>query len=400
MTILGKIVAVILILIAGMMGAAMIFNFRPRAEKTDPPRIIPSVEAITVQRQTIPIEVPSQGILEPVTESQMAAEVAGKVVKVSPKFEIGETFAVDEIILEIDSADYVAGVAQAEATLAEAQLALETEQARARQAELEWKKLGGEDEPTDLVLRKPQLKSAEARIAASEATLEKARRDLDRTVIRAPYACKVRTKQTDIGSYLAPGAPIAGLYRADGLEVRLPVSVEDFSFIAPGATPTIKLSATVAGKALSWTAVLVRTEGEIERGSRSVILVGQIDPSTAGEGSSRFLAPGMFVKASVDGVALENMFRVPREAVYGTDQVLVIDKENIVSYRTVDVVRTEKDYVIISNGLNEGERISVTVLETVIDGKTEVQVESLNGAEQAPSPAKSGPVKKEAASAS
>ncbi|MGK0187086.1 MAG: multidrug efflux system membrane fusion protein [Verrucomicrobiales bacterium] len=389
MTHFGKIVAAVLILIAGVAGAMMIFEFKPVAEKTDPPRITPSVEAITVQRETIAVTVPSQGVLEPFTETQVAAEVAGKVMKVSPKFEVGESFAMDEILLEIDSADYIAGVAQAEATLAEAQLAMATEQARANQAEREWKKLGGDDAPTDLVLRIPQLKSVEARIKASEASLEKARRDLDRTVIRAPYDCKVRAKQTDIGSYLAPGAPIAELYRADALEVRLPVSVEDFSFIAPGDKPGVELKATVAGKSLTWSAVLTRTEGVVDRQSRSVILVGQIDPTEGDAESNRFLAPGMFMKASVAGVPLDNMFRVPREAIYGTNRVLVIDDTDIVSYREVNVVRTEQDYVIISEGLKEGEKISVTVLETVIEGKTKVDIERLNGVEQAPGRVKS-----------
>ena len=386
MTTLGKFIAVLLILATGVVGALVIFKNRPEAEVTDPPRIIPTVEAVTVQRQTIPVAVPSQGILEPLTETQVAAEVAGKVVKVSPKFEVGEAFAVDETILEIDSADYIAGVAQAEAAVAEARLAFETEQARAKQAELEWKKLGGDDEPTDLVLRKPQLRSAEARIAASEASLEKARRDLDRTVIRAPYACKIKTKQTDIGSYLAPGAPIAALYRADALEVRLPVSVEDFSFIAPDSKPAIDLKATVAGRQMKWSASLIRTEGVVDRQSRSVVLVGNIDPTAGGNEFDRFLTPGMFVKASISGVPLENMFRIPREAIYGTDRVLVIDEKNVVSYRTVEVVRTEQDYVIISDGLKVGERISVTVLETVIDGVTEVQVDTVNGVDVVPSP--------------
>jgi RND family efflux transporter MFP subunit len=385
MTGFGKIIAVLLILAVGVVGAISIFMFQPEAEKAKPPRIIPSVEAVTVQRQTIPVTVPSQGILEPLTETQVAAEVAGKVIKVSPKFEIGEAFAMDETILEIDSADYVASVAQAEATLAEGRLALETEQARAKQAELEWKKLGGDDEPTDLVLRKPQLKSAEARIVASEASLEKARRDLDRTVIRAPYACKIKSKQTDIGSYLSPGAPIASLYRADALEVRLAVSVEDFSFISPDSKPSIDLKATVAGKPLKWSATFARTEGIVDRQSRSVILVGQIDLTATQDESNRFLAPGMFVRATVAGAALEHMFRVPREAIYGTDRVLVIDEKNIVSYRQVEVVRTEQDYVIISKGLEEGERISVTVLETVIDRVTEVQVDTLNGVDVVPS---------------
>ena len=399
MTLFGKIVAVILILAVGAIGAKTIFELSPQAERVEPPRIVTSVEAISVKRQTISVSISSQGEMEPLTETQVAAEVPGKVIRVSPKFEVGESFSVDEVILEIDPADFVANVAQAESTLAEAQLALETEQARARQAEAEWNKLGGGDEPSDLVLRKPQLKSARARITAAEAALEKAERDLDRTVIRAPYACRVRTKHTDIGSYLAPGAPVVDLYRTDALEVRLPVALEDYALIETGSAPEIELSATIAGQPYNWKASLERTEGVVDRTSRSVFLVGRIDPDSVNAEAGRFLTPGMFVRASVSGVPFKNMFRVPREAIYGMNQVLVISDEGTVSFREVDIARTEQDYVVIRNGLTDGEKISVTVLETVIDGETEVEIATLDGvpqAGQAPAPAQTSQPETEA----
>lgn len=379
MTFLGKIVAVVLILAGGIGAAVLIFAFRPQAVKSKFEPVVQSVEAITLKRQDVPVTVSSQGVLEPRTETHVAAEVAGKVVVVSPGFEVGAVFAPDEVILQIDTTDYLAGVAQAESALAEAKLALETERARARQAELEWNKLGGEAEPTGLVLRKPQMESAEARIRASEAALEKARRDLERTVIRAPYPCRVRAKHTDIGSFLVPGAPVVDLYQTGALEVRLPVALDDFAFIDPEKAPVVELSAQVAGETHRWRAGLERTEGVVDRASRSVFLVARIDPQADADDSRRYLAPGMFVRADVTGVPLKNVFSIPREAVYDNDHVLVISDDNRVAYRKITVVRTEQEHVFASDGIAEGELVSVTPLETVIEGETTVRIETLNG---------------------
>ena len=85
----------------------------------------------------------------------------GRVLEVSPKFKSGGRFAKGEVMLEIDGSDYVAALAKAESALADAQLSLAREEARAAQARRDWKKLGRGD-ASDLVLGIPQIASAKA----------------------------------------------------------------------------------------------------------------------------------------------------------------------------------------------------------------------------------------------
>jgi RND family efflux transporter MFP subunit len=377
MTHFGKIAALLIVLFGLGAGVALVV-IRPRAKPAPPKRILDSVEAITVKREAIQVILASQGILESATETNVSAEVAGKVVSVSPKFEVGEAFAQDNMILEIDPSDYQAAVSQSEASLAEAKVALDMELARAHRAEKDWEKLGDGDEPTALALRKPQVESAKAKILAAEAALAKAQRDLQRTVIRAPYPCRVRSKSTDIGSYLGPGGPVAELYRIDALEVRLPLALDDFGFLVSDQGGDVKFRAEAGINKFDWSGSIVRSEREVQRTSRSVFLVARIEPQNLDASFSRFVLPGLFVQASVSGATLENVIRIPRKAIYGTDRVLTISSENKVSYREVEIVRTEEDYVIVSDGVEEGERISVTPLDAVID-KMEVIVEKLDG---------------------
>lgn len=69
----------------------------------------------------------------------------------------------------------------AKADLAKARLVLEEEKARCKQALENWKKLGDGDPPGDLVIRKPQLDSAQAAVAAAEAHIKQ--RELDLSLV-------------------------------------------------------------------------------------------------------------------------------------------------------------------------------------------------------------------------
>ena len=83
---------------------------------------------------------------------------------------------------QIADKDKAASVRIAGADVAKAKLLFEEEKARARQALENWKSLGDSDPPGDLVLRKPQLVSAEAAVAAAEAQVE--RRELDLSLVK------------------------------------------------------------------------------------------------------------------------------------------------------------------------------------------------------------------------
>ena len=161
-----------LLLGAALLGGAvfavkLMAKFRPEAVVVEKPRLLTSVETLTARSQTLTLTLPSQGIVEAARSSTLAAEVPGRIVEVSPKFEVGAVFAEGELILRLEDADYQSALTQSEATLAEAKAALASEQARAEQGEREWKKLGSTQPPSDLVLRKPQLASATSRVSAS-----------------------------------------------------------------------------------------------------------------------------------------------------------------------------------------------------------------------------------------
>ena len=341
-------------------------KFKPEAQKIERERLLPGVEVMTVQPADVTLTLPSQGLVQAMRSTVLAAEVGGRVAMVSPRFKTGERFAEGEILVEIEESDYRSAIVQAESAVAEARAALVQEQARAEQAVRDWNKLAPGQPPTELAARKPQLQSAEARVRATEDALERARRDLERTRIRAPFAGRLRATHTEVGSFLTPGARVADFDSTGRYEIRLPVSLDDYAFLEAGSDAPVALSATIGGRDQRWQGQLKRTEGEVERSSRSVHLVAEIAEDK--EPQNEFLKPGLFLRAEVAGRTLKGVVEIPRRALLDANRLLVVDAEERLSVRTVRVLRGGRDTVLIDDGLKPGERVCLTRLPAPING--------------------------------
>jgi RND family efflux transporter MFP subunit len=363
-----------IVLCAGLLGGAFVVvkllaKFRPEAVIEERPRFLQTVEIFEALPSDVTVELPSQGLVQAVRTSVLAAEVSGRVAEVSPKFEVGERFATGEWIVRIDKSDYETALARSEADLAEARSALASEEARAEQALRDWKKISGDAPATDLVLRKPQLASANARVSASLAALEKARRDLERTTVSAPFAGRLRAKLTESGSFLAPGSPVAELASTEVYQIRLPLPLREVPFIDGklAGTPVTLRTESGAGAEFAWEGRLLRTEGEVERSSRSFYLVAELR-ETGDPVADAILQPGLFLRAAIRGVTLKGVFRIPRSVFLDADRLLVIDAENRVRVRQVEVLRADGADLLVRGGLAAGERVCATSLAAPMDG--------------------------------
>ncbi|MFV1995258.1 MAG: hypothetical protein ACC661_07460, partial [Verrucomicrobiales bacterium] len=103
---LSKVGLALLILAATAGASALLVKFRPEAKKEALPTIIPTVVAATATPENIQLTIPSQGIIEPVTKTEAAAEVSGRIVFVSPAFKAGESFKKGDVLLKIDPTNF------------------------------------------------------------------------------------------------------------------------------------------------------------------------------------------------------------------------------------------------------------------------------------------------------
>lgn len=374
-----------IVVLAACIGIGMsLIRTAPKAERRQAVAVTPVVEVLTARESDYPVLIKSQGTVVPRTESTLIPEVSGQIVRTSPNFHTGGFFGAGEVLVEIDPRDYENSTVVAEAELARANAALDEEKARVDQALRDWEVLKLAEEPNDLALRKPQLKSAQAAVAASEARLQQAKTNLERTRIRAPYAGLVREKRVDVGQYVSPGNVLAKIYAVDFVEIRLPLTNNQLGFLELPAFygerdpsrravyPEVELIATVGRQTHRWSGRVVRTEGAIDTQSQQIFVIAQIDnPYAPHHGIP--LQVGQFVEAHIRGRVLDSVFVMPRSVLRRGDEVLIVNQDGTVERRTVVVAWSDDDQVVISQGLSEGDQISLTVLPFAVSG-TKVQI--------------------------
>lgn len=349
---------------------------RPERKESGPPALV--VNAIPASVRSLNLSVFSQGAVEPRTETTLVAEVSGQVVSVSANFIAGGFFRQGEVLLQIDPSDYETALLRAEATLAARKAQLADQQARSEQALKDWNNLGRKGEPSDLVLRKPQLAEARAAVQAAEAELQQARRNLERTRIKVPYDGLVRSKQVDVGQFVAPGTPLAVTFAVDYAEIRLPLSTSDLAYLdLPSATRLdqaqrvpVTLTADTASGRRQWQAEIVRTEGVVDERSRVVYAVAEVpDPyGVLGRNTQPELKMGTFVRAEIEGLRADDVVVLPRSVLQEGNTVLVADADRKLQIRPVEVLRAEPETVYISGGLADGELVVTTSFDAPIPG--------------------------------
>jgi len=370
-------IAIVVLTILGFMA---LMAGKPVPPKKPVEDTSPLVDVLPLERQTVIFEVEAHGVIKPRTETTLVSEVSGVIQTVSDKFVAGGYFKKGEVLLKIDPTEYLVGVEQAKARLAGQKAKYLQEEAKAEQASQEWDLTGrSRDAAPILALRQPFLLEAKANMQSAEADLKKAQQKLDRSEIKAPYDGMVKTKLADIGQFVATGTQLGSTFAIDYAEVRLPLTDQELAFInVPkwGVTNSndksvVRLVGTYAGKQHSWQAELVRMEGVVNEQSRVHYAVARVtDPYSilSTEKAETPLKIGTFVTAHIIGKQEELLVKIPRDAFKDLTSILVSDKSNRLYSRRLEIARAEADFVYVRSGLEEGDRVVMTSIQSPVQG--------------------------------
>ena len=337
-------------------------------------RVLHAVRVVSVEMRTVELEVHTQGTVSPRTESELIPEVSGRVVETAPSLVSGGYFEEGEVLLRIARDDYEATVERSRASLERAL----GEEVHARQNLKRRRSLASRDVVSDAALDDAEraARVATANVREARAALEQAERDLTRTEIVAPFTGRVREERVDVGQFLNRGQGFATIYATDFVEVRLPIAdaqLADLELpiwqrggLPEEDLPEVALSAQFAGQEYTWRGRVVRTEGEIDPKSRLVHVVARV--ANDGGGGTPPLPVGLFVQARIAGRAAEGVFIVPRQALQGQGRVFVVDAEDRLRFRNVEVLRIVGDEAVIRHGLADGERVCVSPIQAPVEG--------------------------------
>lgn len=364
-----KIILPIVILAAGVAVFFALMSMKKPPEEKEQVDNTPIVAVEEISVAPLTLEVGSYGVVKPKYETELVAQVSGQIVSLSPVFVRGGFVKEGQLLARIDPSDYQAALIDAEANLASAKASLKEEVARGKVAEDEWSRISNAS-PTELSLRKPQLAQEQARVKAAEASVLRAKRNLERTYIKAPYDAMIEERTVGLGSFVGTGSRLGKVLGTEVAEVRLPVADNQLQFLVDrGADASVKLIGTFAGEEQSWKANIARSEGVVDDKSRMSYLVAEVkDPYMLnGETAQTPLRFGSYVNAQIIGKQLAKAASVPRHLI-NKDKVAILNSESKLQFVHVDIVRQDGANVIISNGLSTGDKLIVSALDYPVDG--------------------------------
>lgn len=321
------------------------------------------------------IQISSNGTTTPLTQTVLTAEVGGEVIYRSKKFSEGSSVIEGEILAKIDDTDLQLQYKNALLQLANAEVQHSLQLAEAEIAKEAWEKIG-DGVASDLTLKKPQLKQAEALLEVAKAQVSSAKNKLNKTEIVAPYAGRIQSVNIDLGTTIIPGQPVGALYTSSEIEVTLAVKDNDLQFLSipmdgrkldPSEQALVEIRSFYKGKNQTWIGRLERVDGVIDPVTRMINLIAVFKNDFI-ETDKPNLPIGLFVEAQIDGIILKDIYSIPVNAISENNEVYFVNNDNELESRQLSILKKYSDFVIVKDGLKAGERIVISKLSTASNG--------------------------------
>lgn len=362
-------------------GFAGMYVMRPTAPVEKLEDKVERLEVITAKLEDYFPTISTQAVVESRYNITLKSQVTGQVLYISPKFLSGGYFDTNEVILRIDPSDYELALVQAEVNVAKAEQALSVEKEQAELARQDWEKYG-EGVATELVLRIPQLREAEAGLKGAQANYQAQNIRLGRTEVKAPFPLMIREKQVDLGQVVGNNQDLASVFGTEEAEIRMPLSQKQMDLLSVkrvGILPAdevlkVKVRDLTRDGKIVWDADILRIESSIDRKSRVYFAIGTVmDPmNLKGDKDTPPLLPGVFVDLEVIGPKIDNVFQVPVKAMRDDNNIFIYKDEQLLTKPVVVLARNQKTITIIS-GIEVGETITISPPFSYVPGmKSEI----------------------------
>ena len=368
------------ILLVALLIIYVLNAFKPEASKRSIPETIVRVEVIKAELSNYPIVVNANGTVEAETRGNLVAQIRGEIVAVSDNFRAGGSFRKGDLLIQLDQRDYQAELSGALAQLSQAQAAYQQEQATSKQAKQDWQRLGNTSPAPALVLRKPQLTAAKAQYDSAKAAHDTAKLNLSRTAITAPYDGRIIERRAVLGQYVSIGSPIAEVFATDGVEVRLPISQEEFSQLGldsfnnrsqKGASQPlpfkVSITSTVGNQAYQWDATITSTDSTFDINTRQIDIIAEVKDPFGKTSGQPALKIGQFVSARIEGRTIDNVFVIPNKSIREGSYVYAV-RDDKLSKQSITILWQDDQNALVSGGIEVDELVVTTSLNSTLAG--------------------------------
>ena len=329
---------------------------------------MPSVSVVTLKKQPVVHEMVLPGRVSPSRQSQVRPQVDGVITE--RLFEEGARVEKGQQLYQIDEARYLAQLNSAKADLKSAEANLKTLEAKARRYDdLVAKNAVSKQEYDDVIAQKEQ---AEAAISVAKAAVDVAKVNMGYTKVYAPIGGRISRSYVTEGTLVTTNQAqqLATITQLDPVYIDMQESGASIltlrqSMSKQGAMDVELTVDEVTGERYSQTGSVKFSEVTVDESTGSVTLRAEM-PNPNG-----VLLPGLFVKGHVI-TGRENALLVPQRATTrqpdGSLSVYVVNGNNKVEGRTLEIGKIYRDSYVVHGGVNEGEKVIITGYQKVQPG--------------------------------
>jgi membrane fusion protein, multidrug efflux system len=316
-----------------------------------------SVQTEPAQTIDVPISLRLTGTLRGDRETDLAANVSGRIVATS--VERGEQVKPGQVLAKVDTRAAALSAADARAQVGSIQA--QAEQARAECERYEQLKAKGAISDLEYQQKITQCSTLPLNVQAASARAALAAQNVGDGVIRAPFAGVATERYVEVGQYVRQDSRVVTIVSADPLRLQITVPEAQVARVKPGA----EVSFSVAGYAERRFHGQVRFVSGALRATTRDLIAEAIVPNP-----ERLLLPGMF--ADVELVTgRERLPSVPKHAVVEQDEQsrVYVVAAGRVEERIVALGPSVGDRVSIRRGVKESEPVIVSDLKGVSNGR-------------------------------
>jgi membrane fusion protein (multidrug efflux system) len=351
-----------------LFGLAACSNEGEQAQGAPQGMSAPAVSVVTLTKQPVVHEMILPGRVSPSRQSQVRPQVDGVITE--RLFEEGAYVEKGQQLYQIDEARYLAQLNSTRADLKSAQANLKTLEAKARRYDdLVAQNAVSKQEYDDVIAQKDQ---AQAAISVAEAAVDVAKVNMGYTKVYAPISGRISRSFVTEGTLVTTNQAqqLATITQLDPVFIDMQESGSAILTLrhAMSKQGAMDVELTVdeaTGERYGQTGSVKFSEVTVDETTGSVTLRAEMpNPDDV-------LLPGLFVKGHVI-TGRENALLVPQRATTrqpdGSLSVYVVNQNNEVEGRTLDIGKIYRDKYVVKGGVSEGERVIVTGYQKVKPG--------------------------------
>jgi RND family efflux transporter MFP subunit len=346
----------------------------------------PDVEVVQVEQKDVPIYGEWIGTLDGFTNADVRAQVTGYLMRQG--YQEGAFVKKGQLLFQIDPRPFQAALDQAAGQLAQAKASLANARAVQGRTQLDVerytplaKEQAASQQDLDNSVQnnlaaKATVATAEAQIKTAEAALETAQINLDFTRLIAPIDGIAGQAQLQVGALVNPSTgPVTSVSDVDPIKVYFTVSESEY--LEWNKRFPTESSREAAGKQLRLQLILANGS-TYPRDGTFYFADRQVNQSTGAiriaglfPNPGNILRPGGYGRVRTAVRVQKDALLVPQRAVselQGAYQVAIVDAQNKVSIRTVQVGDRVGTEWIVSEGLKPGERVVAEGVQKVRPG--------------------------------